>query len=67
MIPRATVPTILVTIGAVTQRVTCTLLSGLLGFLELLFELLKFLVQKSYLARVTTALFQGFFAELKGL
>jgi hypothetical protein len=43
------------------------LLSGLLGFLELLLEFLEFLGQISHLARVTTTLFPGLLRGIKGL
>ncbi len=47
---RATVPTILVTVGIAIRRVTWALLSGLLGFLEFLLEFLEFLGQISHLS-----------------
>ncbi len=43
------------------------MLLSLLGFLELLFELLKFLGQISHLSRVTTALFPGLLRRIEGL
>ncbi len=42
-------------------------LLSLLGFLELLFELLKFLGQISHLTRITTALFPGILRGIGGL
>ncbi len=64
---RATVPTILVTVGIAIQRVPRALLSGLLGFLEFLLEFLKFLGQISHLSRLTTALLPGLLRGIKGL
>ena len=67
MITRATGPTILFTVGITIRRVTRTLLSSLLGFLEFLLKFLKFLGQISHLSRVTTALLPGLLRGIKGL
>ena len=67
VIARATVPTILVTVGITIQRVTGTLLNDLLGFLEFLLEFLKFLGQISHLSQVTTALLPGLLRGIEGL
>ena len=67
VIAQATGPTILVTVGTVTRRVTHALLVRRFGLCKLLFKLLKFLGQISHLARVTTALFPGLLCGIEGL
>ncbi len=67
MTTRATVLTILVTVRIAVRQVTRVLLSGLLGFLEPLFEFLKFFGQISHLAQVTNALLPRLLCGIEGL
>ena len=61
-------PTILATVKITIQRVTCTLLSDLLGFLlKLVLKFLHFLSQISYLAGISAALLPGLLHGIEGL